>query len=119
MYFRKKNLQKKLIYIRIFKLINTSGILLDLPLNGFITNIVQTKDKHKLSFYTIFEGYYFEINFDTTDTYKYSELGILNPQKKILNIPYKEIFSIKDIIDYWQKTKFIHSNSNPNSISTK
>lgn len=115
----KISLQKNLIYIRIFKLINTSGILPNLPLNEFITNIVQTKGQHKLSFYTIFEGYYFEINFDTTDTYKYSELGILNPRKRVLNIPYKEIFSIKDIIDYWQKTKSIHSNSNPNNTNKK
>lgn len=98
-------LNKKLIYIRIFKLVNTTHILSNLPLNKFITNIVQIKQKDNLSFYTIFEGYYFEINFNSQDKFQNTQLGILNPNKRILNIPYKEIFSIREIIDYWQATK--------------
>lgn len=106
---------KNLIYVKIFKLTNTTNILRDINLKDFISNIVQTKETNVLSFYTIFEGYYFEVIFSPNLNYKLSDLGVLNSRKKTLNIPYKELFSIKDFIDYWQRTRAIYFESQNNN----
>lgn len=106
---------KNFIYVKIFKLINTTNTLKNINLKDFICNIVQTKSTNELSFYTIFEGYYFEIIFSINDNYKLSDLGVLNPRKKTLNILHKELFSIEDFINYWQKTRDIYFESKNNS----
>lgn len=89
--------------IRISKLISTIPTIKDDELD-FITDIYyDVDDKGRIRFLTIFEGYSFEFFFLTDATLFVTGLGVLKKNKRILKMPYLDVFSIpefrKSLID--------------------
>jgi len=104
-------LDQKLISVKISKLTDRSNGFSGETLTGIITNLVpRTKYKDGFSYFMVFEGYYFEIFFNCLEFDKRNQNGILRKNKRILRVPYMDIFSINELVQNMIQTKAIHDN---------
>lgn len=83
--------------VRVSKLSTLIEGFKNIELN-FISNFTcNLDDKKRIKFSIIFEGYYFEIFFYTTPSERVTGLGVLSKNKRILQIPRIETFSIPEL----------------------
>ncbi|EPQ2825884.1 hypothetical protein NRF50_003709, partial [Acinetobacter baumannii] len=82
--------------LRISKLVSLIAPFNEMELD-FITDIYCNIDNmQRIRFLTIFEGYCFEFFFLTDKSQSLSGLGVLKKNKRILKMPYIDIFSIPE-----------------------
>lgn len=82
--------------LKISKLISNIGI--DIGEISFISNFSCQVDKQKrIHYYIVFEGYKFEFFFMTGFGQKLNDIGVLKKNKRILKMPYVEVFSIPEL----------------------
>ncbi|HIW22007.1 MAG TPA: hypothetical protein H9887_08335 [Candidatus Dorea intestinavium] len=102
-----ENINANLFSVRISKLIDKRDHYSEDLLKGVITNLVSRPISNGESYIMFFSGFYFEIfigGLNVTDRY---EFGILKKNKRILRIPYKDIFSIPELLNSFAKTREI------------
>lgn len=108
------NLDFKQISVRISKLIDSSGQIGSDGLEGFVTSLhPRILHKYGYSYYMLFEGYYFEIFFNSLSVTERAEKGVVKKNKKILHLPYVDIFSIKELVSNMIQTREIYLATNP------
>ncbi|EMC2018470.1 TPA: hypothetical protein OXQ53_003006 [Acinetobacter baumannii] len=82
--------------VRISKLVSTITSFKNEELD-FITDIHCSIDNNeRIRFLTIFEGYCFEFFYYTDSSQSVSSLGVLKKNKRILRMPYIDVFSIPE-----------------------
>lgn len=101
-----------MICVKISKLIDKTNGFDEIALKQIIVNPYTKLVNKGFAYCMVYEGYFFEIFFKAVRFLERKKPGYLDPSKKILFIPYLDIFDIEKVVNALAHGMHIHKQNN-------